>query len=83
MLAIKNSEYAQWFHIQLGILYIDRMLDLVNEKEISHLNMKWRQGKVASLLTGKMAQVRNDTGKDYTLDRVEGTVKLTKTIEIP
>ena len=30
-----------------------------------------------------MAQVRNETGKVFSLDRVEGSVKLTKTIEIP
>ena len=29
-----------------------------------------------------MAWVRNDTGKDFSLDKVEGT-ELTKTIEIP
>ena len=83
MLVIENSEYAQWVPIQLGTLHIDRILDIVNEKEILQLNMKWRQGKIASLLMGKMAQVRNETGKDFSLDRVEGTVKLTKTIEIP
>ena len=32
---------------------------------------------------GKMAQIRNETGKDFSLDKVEGTVNLTKTIEIP
>ena len=32
---------------------------------------------------GKIAQIKNETWKDFSLDRVEGTVKLTKTIEIP
>ena len=37
--------------------------------------MKWRWGKIVLLLTGKMAQVDSEM--------VEGTVKLTKTAEIP
>ena len=45
--------------------------------------MKWRQGKMAALLTGKMVQVGNEAGKVFSLDRVKGRVKLTKTVEIP
>ena len=61
MLVIENSEYAQWVPIQLQTLHIDRILDLVNEKEIWQLNMKWRWGKIALLLLmGKMAQVKNE-----------------------
>ena len=74
MLVIENSDYAQWIPIQLGTLHIDRVLDLVNEKEILQLSTKWRWGKIASLLTGKMAEVRNERGKVFSLDRVEGTV---------
>ena len=55
MLVIENSKYAQWVSIQLGTLHIDKILDLVNEKEISQLNMKCRSRKIASLLMGKMA----------------------------
>ena len=32
---------------------------------------------------GKMAQIRNKTGENFSLDKVEGTLKLTETIEIP
>ena len=45
--------------------------------------MKRRWHKIALLLTGKMAQVDNETEKVFSLDRVEGTVKLSKTIELP
>ena len=84
MLVIENSEYAQWVPEQLGTLHFDKILNLVYEKEISHkLNTKWRWSKIASSLTGKMAQIRNETGKDFCHDKVEGTIKLTKTIEIP
>ena len=59
-----------------------QILDLVNEKEISQLNTKWRQGKIASLLMGKMAQIRNEPGKDFSLDKVEGTLsKFRKLLE--
>ena len=52
LLVIENSEYAQWVHIQLGALHIDKILNLVKEKEILQLNKKWRQSKIASLLMG-------------------------------
>ena len=41
MLVIQNSKYAQGVPIQLGTLHIDKVLNLVNEKEISQLNTKW------------------------------------------
>ena len=55
MLVIENSTYAQCIPIQLGILHIDRALDLISEKELTQLSTKWKQSKIASLLTGKMA----------------------------
>ena len=79
MLVIEDSIYAQWVPIQLGILYIDRALDLISEKELSR---KWKWGKITSLLTGKMAQVGDKPEKTF-LDKVDRSVKLTKTVEIP
>ena len=61
MLVIEDSEYAQWVPIQLGMLHIDRALDLISKKEKAWLSTKWRWGKIASLLTGKMAWVENET----------------------
>ena len=33
---------------------------------------------MTSLLMGKMAQIKNKTGKDFSLDKVEGIVNQTK-----
>ena len=79
MLVIEDSVYAQWVSIQLGTLHIDKVLDLISEKEITQLSTKWKQSKIASLFTGKMAQVEDKSKKTFSLDQVDGTVKLTKT----
>ena len=63
----KNSEYEQWVPILLGTLQIDRIWDLVYGKEILQLNIKWIRDKIALLLMGKMAQIRNETEKDSLL----------------
>ena len=39
--------------------------------------------KIASLLTGKMAWVEGKSEKTFSLDKVDGTVKHTKAVEIP
>ena len=83
MLVTKYSAYAQWVPIQLGTLHIDKILDLISEKEITELGTKWKWSKIASLLTGKMAQVKDKSKKTFYLDKVKGTVNLTKTEEIP
>ena len=69
--------------IQLGTLHIDRALDLISSKEIAQLSTKWKCSKLASLLAVKMAQVRDVPEKTFSMDKVEGTVKLTKMVEIP
>ena len=56
-LVIEDSAYAQSVPIQLGTLHIDRALDLIGEKEIAQLSTEWKLSKIASLLTGKMAQI--------------------------
>ena len=53
MLVIEDSTYAQCVPIQLGTLHIDRMLDLISDKEITQLSTKWKQSKIASLFAGK------------------------------
>ena len=59
------------------------MLAIVDETGISPLERKWKRGKMASLLTGKMARVVNGKEKAFSLDKVKETVKLTKSVEIP
>ena len=83
MLVIEDSTYAQWVQIQLGTLHIERALALISEKEIMQLSTKWKWSKIASLVTGKMAQVKDKSMKTFSLDKVDGAVKLTKTVEIP
>ena len=83
MLVIEDSTYAQHVPIQLGMLHIDRALDLLSDKETTKLNTKRKQSKLASLLAGKMAQVGDILKKTFSLDKVGGTMKLTKTVEIP
>ena len=55
MLVIEDRLYAQCIPIQLGTLHIGRALDLISGNEINQLSTKWKQSKIASLLTGKMA----------------------------
>ena len=83
MLVIEDCAYAQCILMQLGTLHIDRPLDLISEKEITQLSTKWEQSKIASLLTGQMAQVEDKSERTFSLDKIDGTVKLTKTVEIP
>ena len=80
---IEDSAYAQWVPIQLGTLHINRDLDLISDIKITQLSTKWKQSKLTSLLAGKMARVGDVPEKTFSLDKVEGTVKLTKTVEIP
>ena len=40
MLVIEDSTYAQCVPIQLGTLHIDKVLDLISEKELSQLGYK-------------------------------------------
>ena len=54
MLVIEDSTYAQCVPIQLGMLHIDRALDLISDKEVAQLSRKWKQSKLASLLVGKI-----------------------------
>ena len=42
MLVIEDSVYSQQGPIQLGTLHIDKVLDLISEKEISQLRTKWK-----------------------------------------
>ena len=42
MLVIEDSTYAQHVPIQLGMLNIDRALDLISNKETTHLSTKWK-----------------------------------------
>ena len=63
MLVIENSEYAQRVPIQLEMLHIDRVPDLVSEKEIAQLSTKWRQGKIASLPVGRWLKLELNQGK--------------------
>ena len=46
MLVIEDSVYAQYVSIQLGMLHIDRALDLISRKETMHLSNKWKQSKL-------------------------------------
>ena len=83
MIVIDDSAYTQCVPIQPGTLHIDRALDLISNKEITQLSTKWKCSKLASLLAVKMAQVGDVPEKTFSLDKVEGTVKLTKMVEIP
>ena len=80
---IDDSPYAQHVPIQLGTLHVNRALDLISDKEITPLSTKWKCSKLASLLTGKMAQVGDVPETTFSIDKAEGTVKLTKMVEIP
>ena len=62
---------------------MDRSLDMISDKEITQLSTKWEQCQLAALLGGKMVWVGDVSEKPFSLDKVEGTVKLTKTVEIP
>ena len=42
MLVIEDSTYAQCVPIQLGMLRVDRTLDLIRRKESMHLSNKWK-----------------------------------------
>ena len=42
MLVIEDSAYAQHVPIQLGMLHIDRALDVISDKEIIQLSIKWK-----------------------------------------
>ena len=52
-------------------------------KKIAQLSTKWEQSKIASLVTGKIAWVEDKSEKTFFLDKVAGTVKVTKTVGIP
>ena len=52
-------------------------------KRNNSVKYKWKWSKMASLLTGKMAWVEDKSEKTFFLDKVDGIVKLTKTVEIP
>ena len=83
ILVIEDSIYAQCVSIQLGTLHIDRAWDLISNKETTQLSNKWKWSKLASILAGKMAQIGDISEKPFSLDKVEGTMKLTKMVEIP
>ena len=42
MFVIEESTSAQWVPIQLWTLHIDKVLDLISEKEITQLSTKWK-----------------------------------------
>ena len=83
MLVIDDSAYNQHVPIHLGTLHINRALELISNKEITQLSTNWKCSKLASLLAEKMAQVGDVPEKTFSLDKVEGTVKLTKVVGIP
>ena len=83
MLVIDDSTYTQHVPIQLGRLHINRALDLISDKEITQFSTKWKHSKLTSLLVVKMAQVGDVPEKTFSLDKTEGAVKFTKTVEIP
>ena len=71
MLVIEDSTYPQYVSLQLGMLHIDRALDLISDKEITQLSTKWKCSKLASLLAGKMAQVGDVSKKTFSLNKVK------------
>ena len=82
MLVIEDSAYAQCVPIQLGTLHIDRALDLIRNKEITQMSTKWEYSKLASLLAGKLAPVGDVPEETFSLDMIEGKVKVAKTVEL-
>ena len=42
MLVIEDSTCMQHFPIQLGMLHVDRALDLISNKETTQLSTKWK-----------------------------------------
>ena len=52
--------------MHLGTVHIDKVLDLISEKEISQLSTKWKQSKIAPLLMIKMACIKDKLEKNLT-----------------
>ena len=42
MFVIEGSTYAHIVPLQLGVLHIDKALDLISDREITQLSTKWK-----------------------------------------
>ena len=67
MLVIEDSTYVHCVPIQLGMLHIDRALDLISNKETTQLSTKWKQSKLAALLVRKLAWLGDTLEKNLLL----------------
>ena len=81
MLVIPDNSYNKKVPVQLGILHIDRALELATEEELKGLDQNWQRGRLASNLSARTAALITDDS-EFNLDKVDGTVKLTKSIQI-
>ena len=88
MLVLEDSPYGDRVPIQIGTLHIDRVIDLISQDEIDDLTRKWKRGRISTFLANR-AEILNaghvtmESSTQFTLDKVLGTVKTTRAVEIP
>ena len=62
MLATEDSSCAQRVPTQLGMLHIDRALELVNKDELHKLRASWQRSHLATLMTAKLLRAETGNG---------------------
>ena len=80
MLVIPESQYAKKVPITLGKIHIDKIICLITNEELKDIDKSWQRGIISRKIAIKTAQLKENK---TVLDKVNGDVKLTRTIKIP
>ena len=80
MLVIPESQYAKKVPITLGTIHIDEIIGLITSEELKYIDKSWQRGIISRKIAIKTAQLKENK---TVLDKVNGEVKLTRTIKIP
>ena len=81
-LVLPNSRYGKLVPFTMGTIHIDRVLDTASEEELRKLSRTWQRGKVGGILAQKSATLKPSDIGGFSLDTVQGDVKLTQKIEL-
>ena len=80
MMVIDDDDYGKRVPIQLGTLHIDQIISQATPDEITSLNKAWDRARICSYIGGRAVKVQEC--KDFTLDQVKGSLKLTKDVTL-
>ena len=80
MLVIPEKEYSKGVPITIRTIHIDKIINLITDKELKLANQKWQRGIISRKVAVKSLQLNEN--KDV-LEKVTGDVKLTRNVQVP